>query len=135
MRQTYPRYWWLALFCWMVCTSSLHAVDKHRGVSWVAGREVGAAAMDALAKHHVNWIVQTPFGWQKAPDSPNVQLATSGRILWGERDEGLETTTRLAKERGIKTLLKPHIWLRGGGWRGDIAMKSETDWNLSLIHI
>ncbi len=108
---------------------TLLAAEKHRGVSWVAGPEIGAKELDVLVWHHVSWIVQTPFGWQSAADSPEVKLATSGRIFWGERDEGIETTTRLARERGIKTLLKPHIWLRGGGWRGEIGMKSETDWN------
>ncbi len=72
--------------------------------------------------------MQTPFGWQSAANSPEIRLTTGGRIYWGERDEGLGVTTLLARELSIKTLLKPHIWLRGGGWRGDIAMGSDADW-------
>ena len=51
--------------------------------------------------------------------------------MWGERDAGLEITTRLARQLGIKTLLKPHIWMRPsstGKWRSDIEMGSEEDW-------
>ncbi len=107
------------------------AATRHRGVSWVAGREVTASSFAPLVADHVDWIVQTPFGWQTAVDSPEVRLATDGRIYWGERDEGIETTTRLAHAAGIHTMLKPHIWLHrssAGGWRGEIEMKNEEDW-------
>jgi len=111
--------------------SAKKADGRHRGVSWVAGGEVTAASFAPLVADHVDWIVQTPFGWQRAIDSPEVKLVTGGRIYWGERDEGIETTTRLAREAGIHTMLKPHVWLHrksAGGWRGEIAMKSEEDW-------
>lgn len=60
-----------------------------------------------------------------------MRLVASGRVFWCETDEGLEVTTDLARERGLRTLLKPHIWLRhagDGAWRGDIAMETEEDW-------
>lgn len=108
------------------------AAERHHGVSWVAGpRPVTAEDFDSLVEANVRWIVQTPFGWQQDERSPEVRLVTSGRVFWGERDEGLEVTARLARERGVRTLLKPHVWLRGAGegaWRGDIAMESEADW-------
>ena len=56
--------------------------------------------------------------------------------FWGETDVGLETTTRLAKQFGINTLLKPHIWLRrssGGKRRSDIEMESEAEWRPSEL--
>jgi hypothetical protein len=107
------------------------APERQRGVSWVGGREpVTAAHLQPLVDRHVNWIVQTPFGWQRRIDEAEVHLATGGRVWWGESDEGLETTARLARERHIRTLLKPHIWLaaRDGTWRGEIAMADEAAW-------
>lgn len=106
--------------------------DRHRGVSWVAGGPVEEGDLARLAALGVDWIVQTPFGWLEAVDSPAVRLVTDGRVLWGERDEGLETTTRLARARGIHTLLKPHLWVRHGGpesWPGAIAMANDADWD------
>ncbi len=108
------------------------ASSKHRGVSWVAGPSpVRGPELDALVEVHVDWIAQTPFGWQDRVDSPSLRWITDGRVMWGETDEGLTVTTRLAKERGIHTLLKPHVWLRdraGGKWVGDIQMANEADW-------
>jgi hypothetical protein len=105
--------------------------EKQRGVSWVAGREpITEDHFTHLLRNHVNWIVQTPFAWQRHERSPNLELVTDG-VLWGETDAGLETTTRLAQRLGIKTLLKPHVWLTdasdGKSWM-DIEMESEENW-------
>lgn len=108
------------------------AGEKHRGVSWVAGREVAPEDFRPLVENHVNWIVQTPFGWQRRVDSPEITLVTSGRVYWGETDEGIRVTTELARRHGIRTMLKPHIWLsdrRDGAWRGEIRMASEAEWD------
>ncbi|MEM9948737.1 MAG: hypothetical protein AAF810_22110 [Cyanobacteria bacterium P01_D01_bin.36] len=107
--------------------------EKQRGVSWVGGPEVVVQAdLDALVKTNVDWIVQTPFGWQEDYDSPHVTLASEGdNYWWGETDIGLITTAQLAENVGIHTLLKPHIWLTRpseGKWRSDIDMASEDDW-------
>jgi hypothetical protein len=105
--------------------------NKQRGVSWVASRSVNEDDFRRLAENNVNWIAQTPFGWQQEYNSPTLTMARGGRVRWGERDQGIETTARMAKKFGIKTLLKPHIWLRSranGKWRLDIAMENEADW-------
>lgn len=109
--------------------------EKHRGVCWVGGpNEVSESEIKNLLNTNVNWISQTPFGWQRGHDNPQIgSLHGSGQFnqgWWGERDEGLGITTQYAKKYGIKTILKPHIWLRdeGGKWRGEIKMKSEEDW-------
>ncbi len=107
--------------------------DKQKGMSWVASPQpIGLDDLRPLALNHVNWIVQTPFGWQPSIDSPQIRLATGSRVHWGESDQGLRTTAQLARKLGIRTLLKPHIWLRRGAdgkWRSDIAMSSPQDWD------
>ncbi len=111
--------------------------DKHRGVCWVAGpNEILGSEFTRLIENGVNWISQTPFGWQRGFDNPeigtNKDIEANGyQAWWGERDEGLRITTQLAKENGIKVILKPHIWLRDseGKWRGEIKMGSEEDWD------
>ena len=107
-------------------------VERQRGVAWVAGREVVTAAdLEPLRAAHVTWIGQTPFGWQSGLSSTVIRTATGERGWWGESDAGLATTARLARAAGIRTLLKPHLWLTGaapGQWIGDIAMASEADW-------
>jgi hypothetical protein len=99
-----------------------------RGFCWEGGPRVDAAAVAPLAAAGADWISQTPFGFSPALEAPEVILASGHRAFWGESDEGLAETARLARERGIKTLLKPHLWVRGGAWVGGLEMKSEDDW-------
>jgi hypothetical protein len=102
--------------------------EKHQGVCWVAGRErIAASEMDKLVQLRVNWISQTPFGWQTDAGKPEIKFKFScERMWWGESDSGLIETARLAHQRGIKTVLKPHLWAKS--WPGDIAMKTQQDW-------
>ena len=51
-------------------SASSNIKHKQRGVSWVAAPEaVTDADFEKLVANNVNWIVQTPFGWQKRYDA------------------------------------------------------------------
>ena len=100
-----------------------------KGLCFVAGDSIADHNMDQVLDVGANWISQTPFGWMSGHDSPEVVL-NNERAWWGETDRGLIHTVEHAKESGVKTLLKPHIWLRRSNdkWRSDIEMSSEEDW-------
>ncbi len=108
------------------------AQTKMRGVSWEAGRKIDGAALDPLKGIGADWISQTPFGWSPSVSAPEVALSGGGLHffwgMWGETDDGLAETARLARARGIRTLLKPHLWVHTGEWVGDIDMRTEADW-------
>ena len=103
--------------------------EKQRGVCWVGGRqEVTAKELESIKKLNINWISQTPFAWQENPQSPLIRLNTgSDRVWWGESDQGIKETTRLARAAGIKTMLKPHLWIHQS-WPGDVQMESDSLW-------
>jgi len=121
-----------------VAASTVHGHDaapvaaKMRGICWEAGRRVSGEALDPIQSLGADWISQTPFGWVASVSTPAVTVSSGGSKtswgFWGETDEGLMETARLARERGIQTLLKPHLWIRGGQWVGEIEMRSERDW-------
>lgn len=105
--------------------------QRQRGVCWVGSTNpITAEEMRLLAAQHVDWISQTPFGWQRELDSFQISIASQDRVWWGESDRGLAATARLAREAGIRTLLKPHLWVTAGhgAWTGTIAMTSEESW-------
>lgn len=107
------------------------ADNRLRGVNWVAADSVSSTNLEPLLRSGVTWIVQTPFGWQPGAATPEVRLHTGAgnRGFWGESDRGLVQTAKLARQHGIRTMLKPHLWLRGGGtWPGDINMSTAADW-------
>ena len=116
----------------LTSTPAFKSKFTFRGVNWVAGDSVTLNQIMALKEQNTEWMAQTPFGWQQKFNSPELHINTHvSKIFWGESDQGLIHTTRLAKQAGIKTLLKPHIWLRdreADKWIGDIEMTSEADW-------
>ena len=105
--------------------------EKHRGVNLVASSSLPADAFDHLLRNHVSWIAQVPFGWQRRYDDPGIELRTTSGVRWGETDAGLRATAAAARATGIRTLLKPHIWLIEdvpGQWRGTISFADEEQW-------
>ena len=103
--------------------------EKMKGVCWVAGDSITDHNIKDLADVGANWLSQTPFGSMRDYQRPEVIMHID-RVGWGESTRGLKQTALLARSQGIKTMLKPHIWLRNrdGKWRSDIAMTNEKDW-------
>lgn len=112
-----------------VSNSKVNAIEKQRGVCWVAGRQIiSEAEFSSLLKNNINWISQTPFAWQSSPSDPTIRMNTSSdRSWWGESDDGISETTQLAHKANIKTLLKPHLWIRNS-WPGEVKMGNDNTW-------
>ncbi len=121
----------LALILFLVTRPHIPTVpiEKHKGICWVGQpNEISTQEITAAVYNGVTWISQTPFAWQRTANDTAIHFETSTqKIWWGESKEGLTTTTKLAHAAGIKTILKPHIWVRES-WPGEIEMKSEADW-------
>lgn len=108
----------------------IKTIEKQRGVCWVGGRQIiSEAEFSSLLKNNINWISQTPFAWQSSPSDPIIRMNTSSdRSWWGESDNGISETTQLAHKINIKTLLKPHLWIRNS-WPGEVKMENENAWH------
>ncbi len=99
------------------------------GVTWEVSGPVDAGDLDLLAATGANGIVQMPFPRMQRTDRPEVEPPDFR--IWGQRDVGLRVTSRLARARGIATLLKPHITIvdrSSGFWPGQIRMRSDAEW-------
>ena len=100
---------------------------RMRGVCWEGAGRIDAAQLAPLGDLGVDWISQTPFGWAPSLTSTEIRYRSNGG-LWGETDEGLVQTAVWAHALGIKTFLKPHVWVHHGAWPGDIAMGTDEAW-------
>jgi len=98
-----------------------------RGVCWEASGPIERRHLAPLRDLGADWIAQTPFGWAPSLDAPEIRFGPEAG-MWGETDAGLAQTAAWGRELGIKTLLKPHLWVRRGEWSGDIEMRSEEAW-------
>jgi arabinogalactan endo-1,4-beta-galactosidase len=96
--------------------------------SWGYGSDRARTELDRLHSIGVNWIAISPFAYQKKVDEPFL-YGGPGDPTMLQRD--LIKVTEDAHARGIKVMLKPHIWSNefwsGGKWAGDIEMKNDAD--------
>jgi hypothetical protein len=90
------------------------------------GSRESRASLEELAALGVDSITLIPFGWMEALDATEVVLNTSGR---GESDASLRAATAQAQALGIEVVMKPHLWLRGGAWVGEVALPDEPAWD------
>lgn len=67
-----------------------------------------------------------PYSFLRDPRTP-VPIPISDRP-GTENDESVVNAIYSAKELGMVTILKPHIWFGGGRWPGDLEMQNEADW-------
>jgi hypothetical protein len=82
--------------------------------------------LDALSRLGANAVSLMPFAFQPGADRPDLRFLNRGPS--SETDIGLIHAARAARARGIHVLWKPHVWVAGASWPGEIAMKSEADW-------
>jgi len=107
-------------------------MEKIKGVCWEGTRMgIEPIHMESLENHHANWISLTPFGWQDGIHNPEIVTHRRNRGRSSDREKGMENLAKIARAKGIKTLLKPHIWLSNanGKWRSDIKMNSPEEWD------
>jgi len=125
----------IGVFLANVNTEKVTALEKQKGVCWVGQPQaITELEIKDIKKCGVGWISQTPFGWQRNPFDTLIQAESSSQTpWWGESIQGIAVTTSLARQQGIKTLLKPHLWVRES-WPGEIEMKSEHDWKAWFRH-
>lgn len=115
--------------------------DFARGVclahNWQNGGEsgYGTSACGETLEHlddvGVTHVSLTPFGWMNSAQSAQIGGEhTSKRSIpeGGETIERLAAAVAQARQRGMEVMLKPHLWIRGGAWRGEIDPGSEEGW-------
>ncbi|AHM63375.1 hypothetical protein D770_25650 [Flammeovirgaceae bacterium 311] len=100
---------------------------KLEGVSLVAPPDpIGPEVMQELQGIGVEWVSLMPYAFARPGDT--VLHHNTERQWWGERDEGLLESIRLAQEQGLQVMLKPHLWLQDGSFTGDLSFDTLEQW-------
>ncbi len=105
------------------------AIDsKINGVSFVAPvRQVDAEVLVPIQELNANWVAVIPYSYIR-PSVGRVNFG-HGRQHWGETVEGTIKTVEYARQKGLKAMIKPHVWVIGQGWAGDFELSTEQEWN------
>ncbi|WP_040005479.1 glycoside hydrolase family 113 [Fibrisoma limi] len=117
------------------CQSSppfVHNGPKLKGVNLVAPRQQpGPESLETVRETGGEWVAVVPYGFCRK-NEPHFYF--SGNMgdrgkwqWWGETPTGVAETIRMARQQGLKVMLKPHVWMQGGSHL-DLTFDRETDW-------
>lgn len=103
------------------------SLTRITGVSLeMPANEIEEQKFTEVADFGMKWVSLIPYGYTEKGKS-KVHFNWEGR-WWGESLNGTARCISYAKENGLKTLLKPHVWVVGDGWPGRFDPKNESDW-------
>ncbi len=102
--------------------------DIHNGY----GSARSDSAIARLARLGANAISVTPFSYMRDPQRPSVLPFSDSAS--NENDESVVHTSRVARQFGMRVMLKPHLWLGRGNWPGSIEMNNAADWDTWFDH-
>lgn len=103
--------------------------QKINGVSLVSPpREISSAQFSDVKRVNPDWVAVIPYAFSRKGE-PKVTFDHPEQ-WWGEGTEGSISLIKYAHEKGLKVMLKPHIWVMGEGWAGDFALETEDDWKI-----
>lgn len=127
----------LVLFAY-ACSSSNNSAEQDTAKSASLQQKLNGASLEmprkalnqdsfkGLKAMNVDWVSVIPYAFT----GKNTSEVTYNypQQWWGEREEGVIETIRIAKEHGVKVMLKPHVWVSGEGWPGEFTCSSEAEW-------
>jgi hypothetical protein len=108
--------------------------EKIKGLAFVApSKEIGDTCMSHVKKTNADWIALMPYGF--VPKNSATLEFNEGKHSrkktfewWGESPEGTKACIKMAHQKGLKVMMKPHIWLGWGAFTGHLDFKTENEW-------
>ena len=91
------------------------------------GSETSAATLKELKALGINWVSLTPFGFMSSIESQTIEHV--GDMPAGETDVRIRAEIQRAHALGLNVMLKPHVWVSGGAWRGELRFGEKSEWD------
>lgn len=104
--------------------------NKINGVSFVAARDsISIKHITPVLKSNSNYVTLMPYSFIRNIETPKIEFNTN-REWFGESENGLLQYAKEFQKVGVKLMVKPHLWLRRGGFTGDLKPNSEENWKI-----
>lgn len=106
-----------------------YAGAKINGVSFVAPRDSLADTTYLPVKQiNAEWVALMPYGFTEG-GTPNFVYGKNNQWKWwGESPRGVAHCVQMAHAKGLKVMLKPHMWIGHGTFTGHFDLTTEEEW-------
>ncbi|MEO7292091.1 MAG: hypothetical protein ABIW34_03250 [Ginsengibacter sp.] len=100
-----------------------------KGISIVAPQSpIDSIALQPIVDIHANSISLMPYAFCTL-ENPEVRYNQHGQH-WGENIDGVIGCIKLAHQKKISVMLKPHLWIGHGVYTGTFSLNSEKEWQI-----
>ena len=100
-----------------------------KGMSIVAPvKAIDSNALLPIIDINANSIAVMPYAFC-SPVNPEIKYNHKGQ-WWGESDEGVIGCIKLAHNKNLSVMLKPHLWIGHGIYTGAFNLSTETEWKI-----
>jgi len=113
------------VFLQISCTGQ---TKKINGLSFVASRDsINSSHIKPVLKTNSNYVALMPYSFIRNIETPKIEFNTN-REWFGETENGLLQYAKEFQKVDVEIMVKPHLWLRRGGFTGDLKPNSEENW-------
>jgi hypothetical protein len=114
--------WW-----WSGKTVEISNTERIHGFNLVAPpRPFPVDSLMPIQALGAKWVAVVPYAFCN-PTTGEITY-DHPRQWWGERKEGIVQSIAMAQSLGLKVMLKPHLWVGGQGWAGDLSFATDSLW-------
>jgi len=118
----------IIMFFLFTCSSKQIEGQKINGVNLVSpAQPITIQDIEPAKQIGANWISVIPYAFTN-PSQGQVSFGDDAGYWWGEKPNGTKTLISYAKKLGFKIMIKPHLWVRGQGWAGDLTFTTDVEW-------
>ena len=75
-----------------------------------------------------NWVSLVPYAFSIPGETFVRWQAERKYYYWGESLTGIAHCIEMAHSKGMKVMVKPHLWVKNQGWPGDFDLKDSGAW-------
>lgn len=103
--------------------------QKMAGVNFVSAQHEAQveSGIPPLKRIAANYICINPFAVMENNNDPQISYNIPIN-WWGDRPENIAIVVKDARKNNIKIMLKPHFWVKGTGWAGQLDF-TEENWD------
>ena len=106
---------------------TIPVLEKIAGVSLeMPSDSIPPTSMNEIVQVGGKWVALIPYAMTREGGSKVEYDTYSG--WWGETAAGTTACIQMAHAKGLKTMMKPHVWVIGQGWPGRFDLKTEKEW-------
>lgn len=107
--------------------------ERLNGVNLVAPRSpFQIDSLRTIQQIGAKWVAIVPYAFCNAQTAEIT--FDHPRQWWGEKPEGVIESIKMAHSLGLKVMLKPHLWVGGQGWAGDLSFPTDSLWQVFEQH-